>query len=339
MGCFLLLLCTAGKEVYEARLPVYRPDTPAYTPAINLPPEASAMTRLLLCIAFSLSTFAIAQPEGAPNQDPEQNFERDPNWAHNDGNWNGNTSWVTTDGKGQVYVLTRAKPYVRIYTTAGDFVKSWSGAEEIGSAHSITIDDQSNAWISDSARHVIRKYDGDGNLLMTLGTPDEPGENDTRDHFNQPNHVFIHASGDIYVSDGYVNSRIVHFAADGTFKRIIGGRGGSRDGEFQAVHGVAVADDGRIITNDSENFRMNVFKADGSFAESWPYVSRGGIEIVNDRIYVSDVNEGEVNILSMDGELIDTAYAPRAHGLGVDTDGTIYTSGASRMTVYKLTPK
>lgn len=318
---------------------MYRPDPAAYTPAIYFTPEESNMTRLLLCFTLFLVVAADAQPEGAPNQDPEQNFVRDANWAHNDGNWNGNTSWVTTDGKGQVYVLTRAKPYVRIYTTGGDFVKSWSGAEEIGSAHSITIDAQGNAWISDSARHVIRKYDGDGNLLMTLGTPDEPGDNDTTDHFNQPNHVFIHADGGIYISDGYVNSRIVHFAPDGTFKRIIGGKGGPRDGEFQAVHGVAVADDGRIITNDSENLRMNVFDRDGKFIEAWPYVSRGGIEIVSDRIYVSDVNEGEVNILNMDGELIDTAYAPRAHGLGVDTDGTIYTSGASRMTVWKLTPK
>jgi streptogramin lyase len=280
-----------------------------------------------------------AQPEDAPNQNPAQNFTRDADWAHNDGNWGGNTSWVTADGRGQIYVLTRGKPYVRIHTREGNFVSSWSGPEEIGSAHSITIDAAGNAWISDSARHVIRKYDGNGNLLMTLGTPDKPGDNDSLESFNQPNHVFIHDNSDIYVSDGYVNSRIMHFTPDGEFIRMIGGKGGPRDGEFQAVHGVAVDASGRIITNDSENFRVNVFNADGSFAESWPYPSRGGIEIVNDRIYVSDVNEGEVNILSMDGELIDTAYAPRAHGLGVDSDGTIYTSGASRMTVFKLTRK
>jgi streptogramin lyase len=298
------------------------------------------MSRFLVSVLlFALcANHAAAQPEGAANQNPDQNFTRDANWAHNDGNWGGNTSWVTTDRRGQVYVLTREKPYVRVHTRNGDFVRSWNGPEEIGSAHSITIDDGGNAWISDSRRHVIRKYDANGNLLMTLGTPDEPGDNDSLTSFNQPNHVFIHANGDIYVSDGYVNSRIMHFSPDGKFIRMIGGKGGPRDGEFQAVHGVAVDSRGRIITNDSENFRMNVFNADGSFAESWPYVSRGGIEIVDNKIYVSDVNEGEVNILSLDGELIDTAYAPRAHGLGVDADGTIYTSGASRMTVWKLTP-
>ncbi len=104
------------------------------------------------------------------------------------------------------------------------------------------------------------------------------------------------------------------------------------------MHGVAVDNLGRIIANDSENFRVNVFNADGSFAKAglpvtWRY------RIVDDRIYISDVNEGEVNILTMEGKLIDKAYAPRAHGLAVDSDGTIYIPGASRMTVYKLTAK
>lgn len=297
------------------------------------------MTRHILSgpVLVLFAAMAFAQPEGAPNQNPEQNFSRDGTWAG--GEWDGNTSWVTVDGEGLVYVLVRNKPYVRIYSRDGDFVRSWSGPEALGSAHSITIDDAGNAWISDSARHVIRKYDPAGNLLLTLGVPDEAGDNASRDKFNQPNHVFIADNGDIYISDGYVNSRIVHFTPDGKYIRHIGGTRGSGPGEFQAVHGIAIDAQGRLITNDSENFRVNVFDADGKFLESWPYPSRGGIEIVDNMIYVSDVNQGEVNILTMDGDLIDTAYAPRAHGLAVDTDGTIYTSGASRMTVYRLTPK
>ena len=296
----------------------------------------------LFTFALALMTSAtlLAQPEGAPNQNPEQNFNRDSNWANPPGGeWEGSTIWVTADGKGQIYVLLRSAPHVRIFDRDGNFIRSWNGDGEITNPHSITIDNDGNAWITETYSHIVVKFDPDGKHLMTLGQRDESGDNDDFQRFNQPNHVFIHDNGDIYVSDGYVNSRIVHFNAQGEFIRIIGGVGGPRDGEFQAVHGVAVDDRGRIITNDSENFRVNVFNADGSFSESWPYVSRGGIEILGDRIYVSDVNQGEVNILSMDGELIDTAYAPRAHGLGVDTDGTIYTSGASRQTVWKLTPK
>ena len=102
------------------------------------------------------------------------------------------------------------------------------------------------------------------------------------------------------------------------------------------MHGVALDSHDNILINDSENFRVNVFDNDGNYKEAWPYPSRGGIEVLpDDIVYISDINEGIVNIVK-DGVLIDTAYAPRAHGLGVDTDGTVYTSSASRMTVFRL---
>jgi hypothetical protein len=44
---------------------------------------------------------------------------------------------------------------------------------------------------------------------------------------------------------------------------------------------------------------------------------------------------GVVNIVK-NGKLIDTVSAERAHGMGVDTEGSIYVSGASRMTVMKI---
>lgn len=282
---------------------------------------------------------AAAQPEDSPNQNPEQNYAVDGNWAQVPGGvWDGSTSWITVDRSGLVYVLVRTPPYVRIFNPDGSFVRAWGGEVEIASAHSITIDDQDNAWISDSAGHVIRKFDPDGKLLMTLGHEGEAGDNDSRDRFNQPNHVFVADNGDIYVSDGYVNSRVVHFTADGEFIRIIGGVEGEGPGEFQAVHGVALDSRGNILVNDSENYRVNIFNPDGSYKETWPFPSRGGIEVMDDDVvYISDVNQGEINIVK-DGELLDTAYAPRAHGLAVAADGTIYTSGASRMTVFRLTP-
>jgi hypothetical protein len=56
----------------------------------------------------------------------------------------------------------------------------------------------------------------------------------------------------------------------------------------------------------------------------------------DDTVYISDVNVGIVNIVK-NGKLIDSVSADRAHGMGIDTDGAIYVSGASRMTVTKIT--
>ena len=241
------------------------------------------------------------------------------------------------DRTGNVVVLVRTAPHFRIFTRDGEFVRAWGDDGLFQSAHSVTIDSQGFLWVTDSVGHVVHKFSPEGELLMTLGRKGTAGDNTSRDLFNQPNHVAIAPNGDIYVSDGYQNSRVVHFSKDGQFVRIIGGERGSEPGQLQVPHGVAVDSRGRILVNDSDNQRVSVFDKDGKFVETWPFPSRGGIVVTaDDTVYISDVNVGVVNIVK-DGELIDSVSADRAHGLGVDIDGSIYVSGASRMTVMKIT--
>lgn len=255
------------------------------------------------------------------------------------GKWDGSTSWITADGKGNIVVLVRVAPYFRMFKRDGTFVKAWTANAEIGTAHSLTIDKQNNYWVSDSTGHQIHKFDAEGKLLLQLGTKGKAGDNTSKDLFNQPNHVAIAPNGDIYVSDGYVNARVMHFDAKGKFIRIIGGDMGTAPGQLKVPHGVALDSKGRILVNDSDNARVSVFDKDGKFVETWPYPSRGGIEVsADDTVYVSDVNVGVINV-SKDGKLIVKYEAPRPHGLGVDTDGSIYASGASRLTVMKIVKK
>lgn len=272
----------------------------------------------------------------------ESDYVVDSEWAKlpNGGNWDGSTSWITADGKGNIVVLVRTAPYFRMFKRDGTFVKAWGKEPEIGSAHSVTIDRENNYWVTDSVGHQVLKFDAEGRLLMTLGTKGKAGDNTSRDLFNQPNHVAIAPNGDIYISDGYVNARVMHFSRDGKFVRIIGGTMGSEPGQLKVPHGVAIDSKGRILVNDSDNARVSVFDKDGKFVETWPFPSRGGIEITaDDTVYVSDVNVGVINVSKGGGKLIATYQAPRPHGLGVDTDGSIYASGASRMTVMKIAKK
>ena len=263
----------------------------------------------------------------------------DANWAQlPDGKpWGGSTSWIAPDGKGNVLVLVRTAPYFRFFTRDGKFVKAVGDDGLFQSAHSVTIDTRGFLWVTDSAAHLVHKFSPDGRPLMTLGKKDVAGDNTSRDLFNQPNHVAIASGGDIYVSDGYQNARVVHFSSNGQFVRIIGGEKGSQPGQLQVPHGVALDSRGRILVNDSDNQRVSVFDKEGKFVETWPFPSRGGIAVTSDdTVYVSDVNAGVVNIVK-NGKRIDTVSADRAHGMGVDTDGSIYVSGASRMTVMKIT--
>jgi peptidylamidoglycolate lyase len=293
---------------------------------------ASALSALLVCFVFGDRPGA-AQSGGI--------YQVDADWARLPAGttWNGNTSWITADGKGQVVVLVRTAPYFRVLSRDGAFVKAFGDDGLFESAHSVTIDAQGSLWVTDSAAHVVHKFSPDGRLLMTLGKKGVAGDNASRDLFNQPNHVALARNGDIYVSDGYVNARVVHFAKDGQFIRIIGGVKGSQPGQLQLPHGVALDSRGRILINDSDNQRVSVFDKDGKFVEAWPYPSRGGIAVAaDDTVYISDVNIGIVNIVK-NGKKIDSVSADRAHGMGIDTDGAIYVSGASRMTVMKITKR
>jgi peptidylamidoglycolate lyase len=293
-------------------------------------------------IVFVLSVVAVCLAAIGPVRLSAQSpgtYNVDPNWARLPAgtSWSGNTTWITADGKGKVVVLVRAAPYFRVFTRDGAFVKAFGDAGLFENAHSVTIDRQGFLWVTDSAAHVVSKLTADGRLVMTLGTRGVAGDNTSKERFNQPNHVAIARNGDIYVSDGYVNARVVRFTASGRFVGIIGGVKGSQPGQLQLPHGVALDSRGRVLVNDSDNQRVSVFDKDGTFVEMWPHPSRGGIAVAaDDTVYVSDVNVGVVNIVK-NGVKIDSVSADRAHGMGIDSDGSIYVSGASRNTVTKIT--
>jgi hypothetical protein len=244
--------------------------------------------------------------------------------------WGGLTTWVAADGKGTVVVLVRKAPYFRVFTTEGKFVKAWGNEDLFVEAHSVQFDRDGFMWASDPNGHVIHKFSADGKLVMTLGKKGVPGDNASHDTFNRPNAVAIASNGDIFVSDGYVNSRVVQFSKDGKFIKIIGGVKGNGPGQLQLPHGVAIDSKGRLLVSDSDNTRISIFAKDGKFIESWSAPCRGNIVVTSDdTVYVSDVNAGAVTILK-DGKIIDAIHVEgRPHGMAVDpTTLDVYTSSS-----------
>ena len=281
--------------------------------------------------------------EGAATAAGSNRYDVDADWARlpEGMTWDASTTSIAADGKGQVVVLVRTAPYFRVFTRDGEFVRAWGDAGMFEEAHSVMFDPEGNIWATDSNGHAAYKFSPEGALLMTLGTRGMAGDNTSEDLFNRPNAVAIAPNGDIYVSDGYVNSRIVHFTPDGQFVRIIGGASGDGPGQLQLPHGVVVDSRGRIIVGDSDNSRVSVFDAEGRFVETWPFPSRGGMLITaDDTVYVSDVAANAISVVDRAGELVETIGGlGRVHNITMDTDGAIYASDSLNRAVMKITPR
>lgn len=119
----------------------------------------------------------------------------------------GMMSGVAVDAKDNVYIFTRAEPPVQVYSAKGKFLRGW-GTKDIKSAHHIKIDHEGNVWISDIGNHVVEKYTPEGKLLLTIGTKGKAGRD--KSHLNMPTDIAVTKSGDVYISDGYGNARVVH---------------------------------------------------------------------------------------------------------------------------------
>jgi DNA-binding beta-propeller fold protein YncE len=258
--------------------------------------------------------------------------------------WGGTTTWVAADGKGTVAVMVRVAPYFRFFTTDGAPIRQWGDKELFtGEAHSVHFGPDGSVWATDSIEHIVRKFSPTGQLLLTLGKHKVAGDNTSQDAFNRPNVVAFGARGQVFVSDGYGNQRVVEFTPEGKFVRIFGGKKGSGDGEMAMVHGVAIDAQGRVYATDSDNQRVVVFDAQGKFLKNIAVPGRGGSFMAADgTLFISDVNSGAVAVLKND-QIVDVIKVEgRPHGLGVDpTTGDVYTSStvATRPGVTKATAR
>ncbi len=193
-------------------------------------------------------------------------YEVDPHWPQRPehAEW-GDMPGVAVDAKDQVWLFTRAKPPVQVYDTGGKFLRAW-GDDVIERAHHIKFDNKGNVWLADIGHHVVMQFTPDGKLLRRLGTMDEPGEDQT--HLNQPTDMAITPDGDVFVSDGYGNNRVVHFDRNGKFVKAWG-KLGTGPGEFSCPHAIAMDSKGRLYVADRNNARVQVFDQTGKFLTEW----------------------------------------------------------------------
>jgi sugar lactone lactonase YvrE len=177
----------------------------------------------------------------------------------------GPVAGITIDGNGNVWTLNRGNMPVQVFTPEGRIMQAWP-ATNITSGHQIRIDREGNIWIADYRAHAVRKFDRSGNPLLTIGVPGQAGTDEK--HFNLPTDVAITSNGDVFISDGYANNRIVHCDAKGNFVKAWG-KLGIGDGEFSLPHSIVMDSKGLLYVADRNNNRIQVFDQSGKFIRAW----------------------------------------------------------------------
>jgi DNA-binding beta-propeller fold protein YncE len=283
-------------------------------------------------------------------------YELVDDWYHLPEGWKLAQTAIAVDSLDRVYLFNRSEHPMIVLDSEGDFVASW-GEDVLTSAHGLFLDADENLYLPAINRHAVYKYDRDGKLLMTLGTPDRPSDPEwgsvpisaygdplanghgVHGPFTLPTDAAVAPDGTLFVTDGYGNARVHHFAADGTLLESWG-RPGRGDGEFCIPHGVWVHHDGRVFVVDRENNRIQIFTMAGERLDTWTGFN-SPCDIFIDRDDTVFVAEGAsagfshnetlpeyfIRIMTVDGETLSRWGSPRgqgAHNLWTDSQGSLY---------------
>jgi len=259
-------------------------------------------------------------------------------------------SGLAIDPQDRIYVFNRGPKPVMVFNTEGQMVMAGADQEINGKTinpswqHSGTVDWEGNVYIIERDAHRIVKLNPKmDTFLMQIGTTGVKGTDAT--HLDLPSGIAVLKNGNIVVTDGYGNNRVLLFDKTGKLlKQVAKGAGGLADkgtgvGEWTLPHKLAVDARENLYIIDRENKRLQVFDKNLTYLreiknEKWyPWdigISRKGDDGF---AYIAD-HEGErLHKLQLsDGKLVATwgsqGLGPGqfdwVHGIVVDSRGAVY---------------
>ena len=210
------------------------------------------------------------------------------------------------------------------------------------------FDPEKHVWLVDDGAHQVFKFTHDGaKLVMVIGEKGKPGND--RYHFNRPTDLAFLPNGDFYVSDGYVNTRVVKYDKDGKYL-LEWGKPGKGPGEFNLVHGISIdVDRQRVYVSDRSNSRIQVFDLAGNFIEAWGDVrSPYYLALSKDHhLVVSDGVTQKILKYDLEGRLMHSwgtfggfpGGLWGVHQVSVDREGNLYVAEVFNGRLQKFRPK
>jgi sugar lactone lactonase YvrE len=348
---------------------------------------------LLLGWAASITTYAQTTSKAVDNsRAPVIRVDLDADFLKYPLNF-GETLGVAVNSKGHIVVLnhpgssTTGPLYGNATTQLLEFDSDGTFLHEVGQAvyglgygHSVRFDRSDNLWVVDKGTMSVMKFNPQGRIVMNLGRrpegPDEvrriPPESAVAVDglFNGPTDVGWDAQDNIYISDGYGNSRIAKFTSNGDWIKSWGSYGTAAN-QFKTPHNLQVDRQGNVYVADRGNNRINVYDSEGNWKRdillNAPYDKSRHPVIGNLKppvpdnsapwalclttygptqyLYASDNEPGRVYKLSLDGKILgmfgESGHGPKQfnwiHGLACPTENVLFIADMNNWRVVKAT--
>jgi len=279
------------------------------------------------------------------------------------------------------------------FDQTGKFVREiGKGVYGLGYAHSVRFDRYDNLWVVDKGTNSVMRFNPAGYVTMNLGRrpegPDDPAESYYRGGrgnpppvhvdgmFRQPTDVAWDSDDNIYISDGYTNSRVAKFDKKGAWIRSWGSRGSGgphadeNPGMFSTPHNIGVDRQNNVYVADRGNRRIQVFDTDGRFQRfihiSVPYDKKRHPVLGNlapnppdetqpwticitngptQYLYTSDQEPGRIYKMTLDGKIVgmfgesgrDAKQLNWVHGLACPSDDVLFVADMNNWRVQRIT--
>jgi hypothetical protein len=235
----------------------------------------------------TLSIVALSEAAFCQSAPPEIAFDSTPNFFKlPDGMYFGEVSGIAVNSKKHLFVLSRGNSSGPAYGAAAaqllEFDSNGKFLREIGRnlyawsfAHAVRVDRADNIWVADKGSDMVVRFDPLGRVMMVFGRKPEASDEGAHplEHpkqplppvdgmFRQVTDMAWDKDDNVYISDGYINSRVARYDKNGNW---LGswGEPGTGPGQFNTLHSIAIDAQNRIYIADRGNVRIQVFDTSG----------------------------------------------------------------------------
>jgi peptidylglycine monooxygenase len=233
----------------------------------------------------------------------------------------GSVSNIALDSKNRIYFYQRKNPPIIVFDETGEYITSW-GEDLLIDAHGLFITPDDAIYAIARGAQELLKFNIEGECTLRIGTRDKPNY---QKPFGHPADIAVSKTNEIFVADGYGNTRVHKFSPKGELL-LSWGSPGDGAGEFTTPHGVWVDEKDLVYVTDRENNRVQIFNTEGEYIKEWRnFYHPMDIYVDPQKVFYITDQVPRLHILKSSGEVISSSYCPGiCHSVWANDKGDLY---------------